>query len=283
MVRSALSPLDEVCETFKRDGFAFPFAAMTADRAAAYRACLEREDRLVSARPECEQKLYRAYPHLLVPWVAEAAQNPQVINAVSAVLGPNVLLWMASLFIKEPNSPDHVGWHQDLHYWGLSGTQEVTAWLAITPATVENGCMRFVAGSHTQTARHADTDDQTNMLSRNQEIAVAVDEADATEVVLEAGAFSLHHGNLFHASHPNRSDDRRIGLALRYITPHMRQPDAPKDYATLMAGEDPGGHFELLDGPRGLLHPDDLTKVREIHDAQHGIFFRDTGEAAHEP
>ena len=269
-----------LADVYQRDGFAFPFSAVSDDQAAAYRASLEHEDALVLERSAVEQKLYRAYPHLLVPWVAEIAQNPNVVRAVSAVLGPNVLLWMASLFIKEPRTPDYVGWHQDLHYWGLSGTQEVTAWIAITPATVANGCMRFVAGSHTQTVGHVDTDDRTNMLSRNQEIAVEVDEAAATEVVLEAGSFSLHHGNLFHASHPNVSDDRRIGLALRYITPDMRQPDAPKDYATLVAGEDPGENFELLRRPEGLLLPDDVAKAREVYEAQYGIFFGETAGAA---
>ena len=140
--------------------------------------------------------------------------------------------------------------------------------------------MRFVAGSHTQTVGHVDTDDENNMLSRNQEVAVEVDEADATEVVLDAGAFSLHHGNLFHASHPNRSADRRIGLALRYITPEMRQPDASKDYAMLICGEDPGGNFEIVNPPRGLFHPDDLIKAREIYEAQYGIFFRNVAGAA---
>ncbi len=270
----------QISQTFEQDGFTFPFTALSRAQAAAARTEMEKAERVVSARPEAVQKLYHAYPHLLVPWVSEAAHNEHVVEAVSAVLGPDVLLWMASVFVKEPRTPDHVGWHQDLHYWGLSGTQEVTAWLALTPATVENGCMRFVAGSHRHKVEHVDTDDQTNMLSRNQELAVEVDEADATEVVLEAGAFSLHHGNLFHASHPNRSDDRRIGLALRYITPDMRQSEAVKDYATLVAGADPGAAFELVGRPRGLLHPDDLAMAREIYDAQYGIFFQEIGEVA---
>lgn len=273
-------PHSEISQAFERDGFNFPFQALSPGEAATVRAEMEAAERVVHARSEGVQKLYHAYPHLLVPWVSEAAYNDEIIKAVSAVLGPNVLLWMASVFIKEPRTPDYVGWHQDLHYWGLSGTQEVTAWLAVTPATVENGCMRFVAGSHREKVKHVDTDDQTNMLSRNQELAVEVDEADATEVVLEAGEFSLHHGDLFHASHANRSDDRRIGLALRYITPAMRQSEAVRDYASLVAGRDRDGAFEMVGRPRGLLHPDDLAKAREIYDAQYGIFFQDIDEVA---
>ncbi|MEM8685872.1 MAG: phytanoyl-CoA dioxygenase family protein [Pseudomonadota bacterium] len=270
----------ETALTYERDGFAFPFQACTRAQAADIRADMEEVERVVAACSEEVKTLYAAYPNMVTPWVDEIAHNPQVVEAVKAVLGPNVLLWNCSIFIKEPRTSDYVGWHQDLHYWGLSGSSEVTAWVAITPATVENGCMRFVAGSHLKTVRHVDTDDETNMLSRNQELAVEVDEADATEVVLEAGAFSLHHGNLFHASHPNRSDDRRIGLALRYITPDMSQTDAVRDYATLVAGEDPRGRFELLERPRGLFHTDDLAKAREVYEAQYGIFFQAVEDVA---
>ncbi len=272
--------LSKIAQSYERDGFVFPFRALTHGEAGAVRAEMEALERVVAESSEQVRTLYGAYPNMVVPWVDEIAHNPTIIDAVKAVLGPNVLLWNCSLFIKEPRTPDYVGWHQDLHYWGLSGSSEVTAWVAITPATVGNGCMRFVAGSHLKQVSHVDTDDQTNMLSRNQELAVEVDEADATEVVLEAGTFSLHHGNLFHASHPNRSDDRRIGLALRYITPDMSQSDAPKDYATLVAGDDPSGRFELLPRPRGVFHADDLAKAQEVYEAQYGIFFQDVENVA---
>ncbi len=269
-----------IAHAYERDGFAFPFGAFTRDKAADIRAEMEEVERQVAKSSEEVKTLFAAYPNMVTPFVDAVAHNPHIIEAVKAVLGPNVLLWNCSIFIKEPRTPDYVGWHQDLHYWGLSGSSEVTAWVAITPATVENGCMRFVAGSHLKKVNHVDTDDETNMLSRNQELAVEVDEADATEAVLEAGAFSLHHGNLFHASHPNRSDDRRIGLALRYITPDMSQSDAARDYATLVAGEDAGGRFELLARPRGLFHADDLAKAQEVYEAQYGIFFQDVEDVA---
>ena len=66
---------------------------------------------------------------------------------------------------------------------------------------------------------------------------------------------SLHHGHIFHASHANRSDDRRIGLAIRYITPAMRQVSGVKSHATLVAGEDRHGHFHLVPPPTELLAP----------------------------
>ena len=75
---------------------------------------------------------------------------------------------------------------------------------------------------------------------------------------------SLHHGRLFHASHSNASADRRIGLALRYITPDMRQTVGKKDFAVLVQGVDRFGHFELIGPPKGVLHPDDVALVQRI-------------------
>jgi len=72
---------------------------------------------------------------------------------------------------------------------------------------------------------------------------VAVDERKATLLPLAAGEFSLHHIRTVHASEPNRSNDRRIGVAVRYIAPHVRQIHAPRDSAWLVRGEDRYSNF----------------------------------------
>jgi hypothetical protein len=98
--------------------------------------------------------------------------------------------------------------------------------------------MKFVAGTHRSQVRHEDTFDQNNLLTRGQEIAVNVDEEKAVFVELKPGQASLHHALLFHGSEPNRSDDRRIGLAIRYIPTHLKQAVGQKDWATLVRGKD---------------------------------------------
>jgi ectoine hydroxylase-related dioxygenase (phytanoyl-CoA dioxygenase family) len=116
---------------------------------------------------------------------------------------------------------------------------QLTAWIALSPATPQSGCMKFVAGSHNnRIVEHRDTFHEDNLLSRGQEIAVDVDEATATNIVLEPGQMSLHHGRMFHASGPNSSDDRRIGCAIRYVTPDVKQLVAERDYAMLVRGCD---------------------------------------------
>jgi hypothetical protein len=89
---------------------------------------------------------------------------------------------------------------------------------------------------------------------------------------------SLHHGRLFHASRPNRSADRRIGLAVRYISPAMRQTVGSKDFAVLVQGEDRFGHFELLGPPKGVLHPDDVALVRRVSEIEQNYYYDGAAE-----
>ncbi|MGB0506398.1 MAG: phytanoyl-CoA dioxygenase family protein, partial [Pikeienuella sp.] len=173
-------------------------------------------------------------------------------------------------FIKEPQTKAIVSWHQDLTYWGLGATEkQCTAWLALSPATTESGCMKFVAGSHKNPILpHRDTFAEDNLLSRGQEIAVDVDEDDATPIELQPGQMSLHHGLMFHGSGPNVSDDRRIGVAIRYVTPEVAQEMADKDYAMLARGCDRIGNFMHFRPPSVPFTPASLALWDEIKTEQ---------------
>ena len=123
--------------------------------------------------------------------------------------------------------------------------------------------MKFVPESHKGSiVEHRDTFDEHNLLSRGQELAVEVDEESAVNVVLEPGEMSLHHGQVFHGSNANQSSDRRIGLAIRYITPDMKQSIEEKTNATLVSGVDEFNHFNLRSAPNGTLNADDIASVK---------------------
>ena len=79
-----------------------------------------------------------------------------------------------------------------------------------------------------------DTFSESNFLTRGQEAAVKIDESKVVHVELAPGQASFHHGRLLHASAPNCSDERRIGLVVNYIAPHVRQTVARRDYAMLV-------------------------------------------------
>ena len=114
----------------------------------------------------------------------------------------------------------------------------------------------------------ADTFVANNLLSRGQEIAVEVDEAEAVVAALAPGQMSLHHGRLFHASGPNSSDDRRISLAMRYIRPDTPSTGLHRDFAMLMRGADRVGNRINLVPPPGSFTPAHLALYEEVLAAQ---------------
>lgn len=229
-------------DRYRKDGYLFPIDVLTAGEAAARRTELEAlEAHYRDAKlPLPLAHFFRENGHVVIPLLASIARTPAVLDVVQSVLGPNLLVWSCELFIKEPGTPKRVSWHQDLTYWGLGETDDqLTAWIALSPATAQSGCMRFVAGSHLRRlVPHRETFGADNLLSRGQEIAVEVDERQATNVVLTPGQMSLHHGSMFHASGPNNAQDRRIGVAIRYIAPGVRQQLTERDYAMLVRGVD---------------------------------------------
>ncbi len=256
-------------DAYERDGFLFPLDAMTADEALALRHRLERTERDYAAgnhgKPLAHY-LSGGGSHAVCPLASDLCRHPVIADAAESLLGPDLMAWGVSFFIKEADDGGVVTWHQDLMYWGFGETtDQVTAWVALTPSTVENGCMRFVAGSHRRRfVPHRDTWAENNMLSRGQEIAVDVDDDEATEIVLEPGQFSLHHGMLFHSSGPNTSHDRRIGIAIRYVNPNARQVDGSTEHALLVRGMDRRQNFIHFAPPRHGFGPSEIALHEEI-------------------
>jgi non-haem Fe2+, alpha-ketoglutarate-dependent halogenase len=154
--------------------------------------------------------------------------------------------------------------------------------VALSEASVQSGCMRFVPGSHrSEDLEHCDTFSEQNLLSRGQELALEVDESSAVDIELRAGQMSLHHGRTFHASHPNQSDDRRIGVAIRYIPTSMAQVGGVRTAATLVSGEDRYAHFTLSPPPSGFLNAADLARVKEAEALKESILFRTATQTGH--
>lgn len=188
-------------------------------------------------------------------FVWELAVHPAVLDAVEAVLGPDILLLATHFFCKYPAphaaepSERFVAWHQDVTYWGLEPPRAVTAWYAVDDSDRENGCMRVIPGTHRGGIReHGKAQRAGNLLSINQEVPVtATEEAGAVDLELRAGEISLHDGMLIHGSNPNRSLRRRCGLTLRYVAPSVRQLQQNSQgrtwAAVLVRGTDGFHHF----------------------------------------
>ncbi|HEX6144996.1 MAG TPA: phytanoyl-CoA dioxygenase family protein [Geminicoccaceae bacterium] len=263
---------DDRIARYRADGYLCPLTVLEPAEAARFRAALEAAE---AAAGGALPAPFRHKPHLVYRWAQELIRHPRILDAVEDLIGPDILAWETVFFIKEPKTPDFISWHQDITYWGLDYEGDVvTAWLALSPSTPLSGCMRVVPGTHRRdVVAHRDTFDEKNLLSRGQEIEVEVDEADAVDLVLEPGQMSLHHVKIFHGSHPNRADDRRIGFAIRYLPPQVAT-QAGADSATLVRGVDRFGHFEAEPAPAADLAPEAVAYHTAVRERRMGVLMR---------
>ena len=267
---------EAVVRQYHELGYYAPVAALSRAEANELRARLEAFE---AGAGVLSGKL-RHKPHLLFTWLNDLVRHPRILDAVEDIIGPDILCWGTSFFIKEKRNPSYVSWHQDSTYWGLEPPDVITAWIAFTDSNAANGAMRVIPGTHKlDQVPHHDTFAAENLLSRGQEITVDVDERQAAMLELAAGEMSLHHVRLIHGSDPNPSDDRRIGFAIRYVPTYVRQVAGSHDSATLVRGVDRYHNFEEEQRPLADMSAEAQAYHAAITGAHAEILMRGTGKA----
>ena len=231
--------LDISYKKYRKDGFVYPIPVIDFKNATQCRIKLE----------EVEKKIgklhYKSKVHTILAWVYELATHHNILDLVEKILGPNILLHNATFIIKEANTPSHVSWHQDLTYWGFSHDDQVSVWLALSPANELSGAMQMIPESHTSgMIEHITTKDKNNVLLQGQKV-IGVNEKNATLCPLLPGEASFHHGWTLHRSKPNRSSDRRIGLNFQYLATHVKQTKHNNDSAICVRGYDQYNNFKI--------------------------------------
>ena len=158
-----------------------------------------------------------------------------------------------NFFNKEPGGSE-IPWHQDQNYWPLrTRLLNLSAWLALDPATVENSCVQLIPGSHKSVLPHIMA--KEGMAFQEMADPASYDASKAINMELKPGEFFLFTEKLLHHSEPNRSDKRRLGLAVRITLPWVRV-DSPKvclnHHNILLRGEDRFGFNKM--GPAPARH-----------------------------
>lgn len=256
---------DAQIAAYHEDGFLAPITLFSPEEA----GDLRRELEAAEARwPEAFDGAGRNNAHLNFTFLDHMVHHPRLLDAVEDLIGSDILAYGSVLFIKEPEDDGFVSWHQDCRYMGLEPHDAaVSAWIALTPSTVENGCMTMIPGTHKgEVVEHKDMFGEDNILTRGQTI-LDVEEDKAVDLILEPGQCSFHHMRTIHGSKPNRSKDRRIGFTIQpYMTPEMHQVISPT-MAQLVRGEDRSGHFELAPRPSQSMAADGIAQ-RDRNNAQ---------------
>ena len=172
--------------------------------------------RLIQTHPE-----FRNYcPNILAYDLSflNYARLPKILDMVEQVIGSDFALWNSSFFSKPALDGQATPWHQDGEYWPIRPLATCSVWMAIDNATVDNGCLRFIPGSHKKrTLRQHRINSDPNLTLNQELLPNEYSEDEAIDLTLEAGQISLHDIYMMHGSKENRSPHSRRGMTLRYM------------------------------------------------------------------
>ena len=231
-------------EFFWKNGFSHAGRVLSREEAGEIRTLVERFER---EHPEAVGKL-DLKATLLFPDLDGLSAHPALMTQLTELMGPNIMVHSAAFRNKAPDGRTFVGWHQDTTYEQVS-PPKIIGWLAVTDTTIENGCLRFIPGSHEWgQLRHEEAVNPDSMLSHGHYVAEPFDEDLAVDVELDAGEAVFFHHAIVHGSAPNRSDDRRMALFFDYVRPAsvMR---GERQSARLIHGVDDSGHYDHEPAP----------------------------------
>jgi non-heme Fe2+,alpha-ketoglutarate-dependent halogenase len=261
---------DSAVAAWKRDGFLSPFPLLDEIERQECLAGLARFEAWLGGPVNSVAEMqWRTMPYFTLPWAARLARDPRILDRVEALIGPDILIYTSTFFIKEAGSETIAAWHQDSTYYGLTPADEVTVWVALTEASEAAGCMEALPfDNEPRQMRHQSQIVENSVNRANQRIVEAFDESRAVPMPLKAGEFSMHHGLSPHRSGANRAGHRRIGLGLNYIPTSVRSTGTARPAAVLVRGEDRYGHFDLMQPATAELSPDGIR----AHEKAVGIY-----------
>lgn len=235
-------------KTFAEQGFIGPFTLWEPEEMTAWwktqrKALLdpEKSSRKVFDNPMNYDR------HLDIPGLSRIITQDEIVRRVQALIGPDILCWRTEFFPKNPGDQG-TGWHQVETYaigetseGMLQATEhsegvpmELTVWVAFTEATIANGCMRLIPGSHREWRYDEHAPMKWNGAARDnsffgynyEDIKIDKnwdpDAQDVRSVEMRPGQFIVFTARTIHGSHPNTSNRQRMGFAIRVVPTHVR-------------------------------------------------------------
>ena len=249
-------------EEYETEGFTCPVPVLSTAEVREARAAIEAFEAKTGRTFDYPEK-YKSY--LLFDWAEKLIRHPAVLDAVEDLIGPDIMVYHTTMWIKDSGTPQYIAWHQDGTYFYLDPQLHVTAWVALSDASVEAGCMHVLPGSHLDGQQdHADDTSPDNLILRGQAIFGKFEGEKGTPMPLKAGEMSLHHTRLVHCSHPNNAPDRRMGFGISYIPAHVRDIGSTPGSAMLVRGEDRQGNFVREQRIGGELSPEAYTNHERL-------------------
>tara|TARA_A100000164_G_scaffold363824_1_gene381294 strand:- start:176 stop:1009 length:834 start_codon:yes stop_codon:yes gene_type:complete len=266
---------EDQIKQYNKKGYVSPIQALTKNQAQEVK---EEIEFIENKWPNELKNLGRNYPHLISPIFDKVVRNSNILDAVESIIGKNILACGTTLFIKEPDERGFVSFHQDAKYIGLEPHNWVTAWVAITDANENNGCMKMWPGTHKQELKyHKEKFDYNsgNLLTRGQTIEnVPLEKTES--VILNEGQMSLHHPRIVHGSGINKSKKRRIGFVIQsYIGTNVKQV-LGKMYVQLVRGKDNFNYHQKTNKPIKTMEKKAVKIRKKAMEELSKIFYNET-------
>ena len=259
-------------KNYKDNGFVAPINVLSLEEV---KKIKEEIEYIEKKWPDELVGLGRNNVHYISPVFDQVCHNSKILDAVESIIGKDILVGGTTLFIKDPDKKGFVSWHQDAKYIGFEPYNWVTAWLAVTDANEENGCMRMWSGSHKEKIKdHKDTYDKNNLLTRGQTVQNVPIEKTIPNI-LKAGQLSLHHPMIVHGSGPNKSNQRRIGFVIQsYIGTNVDQV-LGKVFVQQARGKDTFKYHEHAKRSLELMNKNDMIFKNKANEELSKIFYKD--------
>ncbi|HYD71505.1 MAG TPA: phytanoyl-CoA dioxygenase family protein, partial [Candidatus Binatia bacterium] len=193
---------------------------------------------------------FRKSRHLDDALVFQLASHPALLDAVQPLLGGNLVLWRTQFFVKNPGDRE-IPWHHDGNFLKLDPMVNVSAWIAIDAADEANSCLQVIPRSHRHTIGHVPAPE--GMEFNEMADPAAFDVTESVDVPLQPGQFMLFSDRILHHSNANKSDRRRLGLAVRFTHTGVRidlHKTNPGQYGIVVRGRDELGVNQYAEPPK---------------------------------
>jgi phytanoyl-CoA hydroxylase len=213
----------EQVEAFRRDGFIQLDDVISGPELEAMREAVASAVAEETAQ-EDPNRVKTSYDQIFIQkvnlWTRYETVKPFVLhrrfgNIAARLMGQTARLWHDQALFKEPRTGAKTPWHQDTPYWPHEPKKDqLSIWIALSDATLENGCMSFVPGTHNL------RDVELVNLADPQDLYAIAPQTKGIKPVtcqLKAGSCTVHNGLTFHYAGPNRSDGMRQAFVMIYM------------------------------------------------------------------
>ncbi len=275
LVNDSFQARDEIAADYERDGYVVVPDALAHDEVEALRAETARICRgelgpvnglAEAGADEPDDVAIRRYlcihfPHKLSALMRDALAHPNVVDVLTRIIGPDVKAMQSMLFMKSEGKPGQA-WHQDEYFIPTRDRSLTAAWIALDDATVENGCLWAIPGSHRRGVIYPDREhDDVRFDCAIEAYDFPYGDDDARPIEIAAGTALIFNGYLLHRSLPNTGKHGlRRALANHYMSaqsllPWREPPEgthiAKWDYrdVVMVAGSDPYAYKGIVDSP----------------------------------